>query len=300
VSARDELPKPAGAAVPAGAVDPTGAKKAGPAAQLAVQRSGQLDWLVRVAAASAESPESVESPESGDPCQLWRLALQEHRCVVELADLAPAGSWLSAEASGQPRLLPPPSLPPGTLTTLTSLTSLLWHPRTGALFLGSAAGLEELLDGERRLLLEVPVAALTLSTDQRRLYAISAEGELFVAPAQSAHGVAGPELATAEPERLLGGLDGFGAVSAMALGPAGLVLAAEQAIVGVNIRSRSWAPILAALSEHPAAAALRAPSVAVDHRRNVYLADATSVVRIGGDGSRPRRLAERPALTPYC
>lgn len=279
---------------------------AGPAAQLAVQRSGQLDWLLR----ASGDPEQ--------PCQLWRLSAEGHRpqgdgWEAELADLAPAGSWLGAEASGQPRLLPPPApgafraaaddpradARDGALTSLepAALTALLWHPRTGSLFAGSAAGLEELGDGCRRSLHAAPVVAMTLSTDLRRIYHLSAAGELFMTAAVPETSA---ELAGGAPERLLGGLDRFGAVSGLALGPAGLVLVAERAVIGINIRSRSWAPILDELAAHPAVAALVAPSVAVDHRRNIYLADASAVVRLGSDNSAPRRLVERPQLAPYC
>lgn len=263
---------------------------AGPAAQLAVQRNGQLDWLLR----ASGDPEQ--------PCQLWRLSPEGDAWEAELADLAPAGSWLGAEASGQPRLLPPPA--PASFRAAgddardaAALTALLWHPRTGSLFAGSAAGLEELGDGCRRSLHGAPVVAMTLSTDLRRIYHLSAAGELFMTAAVPETSA---ELAGDAPELLLGGLDRFGAVSGLALGPAGLVMVAERAIIGINIRSRSWAPILDELAAQPAVAALVAPSVAVDHRRNIYLADASAVVRLGSDSSAPRRLAERPPPAPYC
>ncbi len=274
---------------------------AGPAAQLAVQRNGQLDWLLR----ASGDPEQ--------PCQLWRVSPLDEGWETQLADLAPAGSWLSAEASGQPRLLPPPAL--GAFRAAgddagsdprddarasldpAALTALIWHPRTGSLFAGSAAGLAELGDGCHRALHAAPVVAMTLSTDLRRIYHLSAAGELFMTAAVSETSA---ELAGGAPELLLGGLDRFGAVSGLALGPAGLVMVAERALIGVNIRSRSWAPILDKLAAHPVVAALVAPSVAVDHRRNIYLADASAVVRLGSDNSAPRRLVERPPLAPYC
>lgn len=268
-----------------------------PRAQLAVQRSGQLAWLRR---AAGELWTLV--PEAGAP-DGWRASRGE----------AAPGSWLCAEADGQPRLCAGPAgeggsgaaASPGAAAgfagsagsggsarALLPLLSLLRHPRSGALFAGTAETLEEL--GGR--VHPIGAAAMVLSTDLRRLYAISPRGELHVLAA--AAGAPAGDLPEA-PELVLGGLDRFGAPAALAFGPAGLVLATAGAVVGINLRSRTVAPILAALpaalAALPAGAGLIAPAVAIDHRRTLYLADEHRVVALGSDGSPPRLIARLPA-----
>jgi len=171
--------------------------------------------------------------------------------------------------------------------TAAPLTAALLHPRTGAWFLGTETSLEEQPRGRVHALVESRgVAAMTLSTDQRRLYFISPEGELFMLPVMSL-GAGDATTSTDQPECLLGDLGRHGEPCGLALGPAGLVLATHRAVVGINLRSRTVAPILAELAAHPATASLRAPAVAMDHRRNLYLADERTVVCAPGHGTPP-------------
>jgi hypothetical protein len=257
-------------------------------AQLAVQRSGRLDWLRSVAGSG------------GSGSELWTLqpahpgAAQTTWSARRIEGHVPPGSWLGAEPRGRvdgpgggvddecPALVQAPAA-----ATAAPLTAALLHPRTGAWFLGTETSLEEQPRGRVHALVENRgVAAMTLSTDQRRLYFVSPQGELFMLPVMPL-GLDDAAASADEPECLLGDLGRHGEPCGLALGPAGLVLATHRAVVGINLRSRSVAPILGQLADHPACAALRAPAVAMDHRRNLYLADERAVVCAPGHGTPP-------------
>jgi hypothetical protein len=263
-------------------------------AQLAVQRSGQLDWLRRLGggAGGDEATDDVTD-------ELWTLVPQTAGAAsttwsARRSHLAvPPNSWLAAEPDGGPKLVRAPvgegdgasrsrAGGPSSGPSSDAVAAALWHPRTGAWFLGSAAALEERPSGRVHA---IGVAAMTLSTDQRRLYLVSPGGELFMLPVMplGLHEV--PE--SDAPELVLGELDRHGEPRGLALGPAGLVLLTSRAVIGINLRSRTVAPILAELSAHPACAALRAQAVAMDHRRNLFLADEHAVVCAPGHGTPP-------------
>lgn len=257
-----------------------------------MQRSGQLDWLRRPG--GDEATDDV-------PDELWTLVPQTAGAAsttwsARRSDLAvPPNSWLAAGPDGGPKLMQAPvgqgdSASSGLASGLSiaAVTAALWHPRTGAWFLGRDAALEEWPSGRVH---GIGVAAMTLSTDQRRLYVVSPGGELFMLPVMplGLHEAPEPDA----PELVLGQLDRHGEPCGLALGPAGLVLVTSRAVVGINLRSRTVAPILAELSAHPACAALRAPAVAIDHRRNLFLADERAVVCAPGHGT-PSYVCARP------
>jgi hypothetical protein len=264
-------------------------------AQLAVQRSGQLDWLRRPGGdeATDEATDDADGHSTDHvPDELWTLVPQTAGAAsttwsARRSDLGPPNSWLAAGPDGGPKLVQAPvgqgassGLASG--LSIAAVTAALWHPRTGAWFLGSDAALEERPSGRVH---GIGVAAMTLSTDQRRLYIVSPGGELFMLPVMplGLHEAPEPDA----PELVLGELDRHGEPCGLALGPAGLVLVTSRAVVGINLRSRTVAPILAELSAHPACAALRAPAVAMDHRRNLFLADERAVVCAPGHGTPP-------------
>jgi hypothetical protein len=239
-------------------------------AQLAVQRSGRLDWLrsARGSGGSGSELWTLQPAHPGAAQTTWSARLIEGH--------VPPGSWLGAELVQAPAA-----------ATAAPLTAALLHPRTGAWFLGTETSLEEQPRGRVHALVENRgVAAMTLSTDQRRLYFVSPRGELFMLPVMPL-GLDDAAASADEPECLLGDLGRHGEPCGLALGPAGLVLATHRAVVGINLRSRSVAPILGQLADHPACAALRAPAVAMDHRRNLYLADERAVVCAPGHGTPP-------------
>lgn len=243
---------------------------AGPAAQLVVQRSGQLTWLRRAAG------------------QLWTLAAGSDATAPWQGSSieVPAGSWLGIAADGTPRPLPPLSADASAAPSVDASAAppIAWieHPRSGARFLATLHGLSGL--GRTHPLAAV---ALALSTDLRRLYAVTDGGQLYALAAVA--DATADDLPVA-PELVLDGLERFGAPAALAFGPAGLVLSTSRAVVGVNLRSRSVAPIVADLKAHPACAALGlgegspGPAVAIDHRRTLYLAGERAVVAFGYEG----------------
>ncbi len=265
-------------------------------AQLAVQRSGQLDWLRRSEASEASDTDT------GATGELWALIPEVPGGAygaawrAERREAVGQGTWLGADASGLPHLVQLPAAATGAGIGAgtgggidgLALTAALWQPRTGSIFLATEAALEEhLASGERRVH-AVGVAAMALSTDLRRIYSISPAGELWVTPAVPASAGAGAgEGELTAPERLLAGLDRHGAVTGLAVGPAGLVLVAERAVFGVNVRSLSSALIFE-LATSPLFAELRRPAIAVDHRRTIYLADDRAIACARGDGSDPR------------
>jgi hypothetical protein len=242
----------------------------GARAQLSVQRSGQLDWLRRsVGELWTLQPETVGAGKTS-----WSAQRTDFGVLP--------GSWLAAAPDGRPRLAQAP-VREGDLPLIIAL----WHPRTGAWVLGTESTLEERPSGRVHVLAHtLGVAAMTLSSDQRRLYFVSPRGELFVLPVMPL-GLDDAPTSPDEPERLLGDLDLHGEPCGLALGPAGLVLATSRAVLGINLRSRTVAPIVAELAAHTACAPLRAPAVAMDHRRNLFLADEHAVVCAPGHGTPP-------------
>lgn len=266
-------------------------------AQLAVQRSGQLVWLRRAAR------------------QLWTLSPGEGGAwtAARHPQLVGERSWLVAERDGNAVLAsapfgagliasgvaetPQPELESfleeerrtdariaaWSAAATASLHAGLRHPRTGHWFL---AGSSSLSDPARDVVYPIVAVALALSSDQHRLYAVTAAGDLYVLAADPSRELP-DEASRAAPELVLSGLAAHGAPSALALGPAGLVLATDRAVVGINLRSRSVAPILADLAAHPLLAELRAPAVAMDHHRHLYLADEQLVVYASAHGAPP-------------
>lgn len=246
-------------------------------AQLAIQRSGQLDWLRRP---------------PHQPCQLWTIDRGSDGFARRGAPVeAPEGSWFCAEPDGRTTLaLPPPpeqqSAPPPEQQSAplpAPLAAALRHPRSGAWFLAEA---QALIDPVRGLRHPLAVVAMTLSADLHRLYAVTTAGELYVLTASAYRELVG-EPALDAPELLLGGLAEHGAPSSLALGPAGLLLATSRAVVGINLRSLRLAPIIAELAAHPLLAELRSPAVAMDHHRNLYLADEALAVCAPAHGTPP-------------
>lgn len=242
-------------------------------AQLAIQRSGQLDWLRRP---------------PRQPCQLWTIERGRDGFARRGAPAeAPEGSWLCAEPDGRTTLAlaPPPhqGQAPHPSPYPAPLAAALRHPRSGAWFLAEATALVDPVRGLRHPL---AVAAMTLSADLHRLYAVTTAGELYVLTASAYRELVG-EPALEAPERLLGGLAEHGAPASLALGPAGLLLATSRAVVGINLRSLRLAPIIAELAAHPLLAELRSPAVAMDHHRNLYLADEELAVCAPAHGTPP-------------
>ncbi len=238
-------------------------------AQLAIQRSGQLDWLRRP---------------PHQPCQLWTIDRTGAGFAPRGAPVeAPEGSWLCAEPDGCTTLALPPLPEQRSASLPASLAAALRHPRSGAWFLAEA---QALIDPVRGLRHPLAVVAMTLSADLHRLYAVTTAGELYVLTASAYRELVG-EPALDAPELLLGGLTEHGAPASLALGPAGLVLSTSRAVVGINLRSQRLAPIIADLAAHPLLAELRSPAVAMDHHRNLYLADEDLAVCAPAHGTPP-------------
>jgi hypothetical protein len=217
------------------------------AAQLGVERSGQVTWLRRHGG------------------ELWRLEPEPPSWRGAREQVAP-GSWLSTGADG--RLV---ALPPTVADSGATPTAWLRHPRSGARFLGAATSLELHRDSQVRVW-PIAVAALLLSTDLRRLYAVRPDGALHVLEL---------ELGTA-PEQLTAALPrDLGAVQCAALGPAGIVLLTEQRVVGINLRSL----LATALRPRDPAPGLAEPAIAVDHLGVVYVVGERGLLSERPDGS---------------
>lgn len=236
----------------------------GPAAQLSVVRSGQITWYRR------------------DAGELWSLTPKPSPLAKQWSAAvraAAVGGWLTSAADGAPIVI-------AASPDDGEVTALLVHPRAPIRFVGSAGSL--LVDGPHGVQKrhDVSVSAMVMSSDLRRLYVVSRRAELWVVPI-----AADPELP--EPELILEDLfDRFGAISDLAMSPAGLVMVAQHALLGVNVRHRTVTTILGAIGSAPAhrlLPELARPAVAVDHQQTIYLADRDSVICCRGDGTDLRR-----------
>ena len=234
-----------------------------PAAQLQLQRSGVVTWYRRLAG------------------ELWSLTPRAEDFTASVA-AAPPGAWLGTDARGAP-VLWPPELGGG------EVLALLQHPRSGARWLGTAAGL---CAAAQPVSLAGGITALAWAADLHRLYAATADGAVWAVPLSPVDPGTGAEAAPVLLAHIpVGEVPGL----TLALGPAGLVAATAQAVFGINLRHGTAAQLFRWRDEPAAAQA--PPAVAVDHARFIYLADDRSVTRCRGDGG---ELVRRPlcALDP--
>ncbi|MEZ4360920.1 MAG: hypothetical protein R3B48_12125 [Kofleriaceae bacterium] len=205
-----------------------------PPAQLHVERGGRVTWL------------------RGGVGELWRLERGAEGWRATRSSV-PAGSWLASDERGAAQVAAPDEVG-------GDVTAWLRHPRGAVDVVGVRDALEVRERDRAPRRYPIAVAALLLSPDLRRVYVVSSSGAIFVVPAAPGGAPAPLDV------ELRGALS---AVRGAALAPAGLVLLADDAVVGVNLRTKQATRLFAC-----APAPNDEVAIAVDHRGELYLASS--------------------------